>query len=323
VIVPAGGGRVFGYTRVSSDGQADNTSLAVQAERIAAFALAKGMSTPELFSDVASGANTNRPGLAALRAAVAPGDTVIVFKLDRLGRSIVDIEPLISGWERRNVSVYSVTEPIETSTAMGRTMFRVVLVFAQGEREVIAERVASGKAKTARDGKFNGSPIPFGYRREPGSDAFVVDPDAARMVRRLFSMFASGRYGIGRLRAATGCPLSESGIEKLLSNPTYTGRHPYGDRARPAGHERLVSDRLFGRVQRERARRARSGQVRLWKASEIEGEMALSVWPTLKRGAHPGAVSGPPLPSSRCPLVTSFPMAPPWSPPSPLDPFGV
>ncbi len=270
-------GRVFGYTRVSSDGQADNTSLAVQAERIAAFAVAHGKSVPEMFSDVASGATTNRPGLAALRAALAPGDTVIVYKLDRLGRSIVDIDPLVSEWEARGIAVHSVSEPIETSTAMGRAMFRLCLLFAQTEREVIAERVASGKAKTARDGKFNGSPIPFGYRREPGSDAFVVDPDAARVVRRLFSLFASGRYGIGRLRAATGCPLSETGIEKLLSNPTYTGRHPWGDRARPAGHERLVSDRLFARVQRERARRSRSGQVRLWKAFEIEGEMALSV----------------------------------------------
>lgn len=274
---PVAGGRVFAYVRVSADSQRENTSIPSQRERIAAFALARGMAAPEVFADVMSGATTNRPGLAALRAALAPGDSVVVFKLDRLGRSIVDIDPLVTEWEARGVSVHSVTEPIETQTAMGRAMFRLCLLFAQTEREVIAERVASGKAKTARDGKFNGSPIPFGYRREPGADAFVVDPERAPMVRKLFSMFASGRYGIGRLRAATGCPLSENGIEKLLTNPTYTGRHPYGDRARPAAHDRLVSDRLFARAQRERARRARSGQVRLWKASGIEGEMALSV----------------------------------------------
>lgn len=270
-------GRVFAYTRVSSDGQADNTSLPVQIDRITAFALAKGMSAPELFSDVASGANTNRPGLAALRATVATGDSVVVLKLDRLGRSIVDIDPLVSAWEAQGIAVHSVTEPIETSTAMGRAMFRLCLLFAQTEREVIAERVASGKARNARDAKFNGGPVPFGYRREPGTVGFVVDADRAPMVRRLFSKFASGRCGLARLRAETGCPLSENGIEKLLINPVYTGRLRYGDRARAAGHQALVSDRLFGRVQRERARRARSGQVALWRASGIEGEMALSV----------------------------------------------
>lgn len=268
--------RVLGYSRVSSEGQADNTSLAVQAERIAAFALAKGMTAPEMFSDVASGANTNRPGLAALRAAVAPGDTVIVFKLDRLGRSIVDIDPLITEWEARDVSVHSVTEPIETSTAMGRAMYRMVLLFAQAEREVIAERVASGKAKNAATGRFNGSPIPFGYRRDPRTGAFVVDPKRAPMVRDLFSRFATGRYGTARLRAATGCALSENGIAELLANPVYTGRLRYGDRARVAGHEAIVSERLFMRVQRERARRARSARVRLWKATGTAGEMALS-----------------------------------------------
>lgn len=268
--------RVLGYSRVSSEGQADNTSLAVQAERIAAFALAKGMTAPEMFSDVASGANTNRPGLAALRAEVAPGDTVIVFKLDRLGRSIVDIDPLITEWEARGVSVHSVTEPIETSTAMGRAMYRLVLLFAQAEREVIAQRVASGKAKNARDGKFNGSPIPFGYRRDPGADGFAVDPERASIVRDLFSKFATGRYGTARLRAATGCELSENGIAELLANPVYTGRLRYGDRARLAGHEAIVSERLFIRVQRERARRARSARVRLWKTAGTAGEMLLS-----------------------------------------------
>lgn len=268
--------RVFAYTRVSSDGQADNTSLPVQAERVTAFALAKGLTAPELFSDVASGANTNRPGLVALRAAVTPGDTVIVFKLDRLGRSIVDIDPLITEWEARDVSVHSVTEPIETSTAMGRAMYRMVLLFAQAEREVIAERVASGKARNALDAKFNGSPIPYGYRREAGTATFTVDPERARVVRDLFSRFATGRYGTARLRAATGCVLSENGIAELLANPVYTGRLRYGDRARLAGHEAIVSERLFMRAQRERARRARSARVCLWKATGIAGEMALS-----------------------------------------------
>lgn len=264
------------YARVSSEGQADNTSLAEQEARARAFAESRGLSVAEVVTDVASGANLDRPGLAQLRAMLRPGDSVIVMKLDRLSRSIVDAEPLISEWEARGIGVHSVSEPLETSSAMGRAMFRMVLVFAQAEREVIAERVAAGKARNAAEAGFNGSPIPFGYRAgaEPGA-AFVVEPAEAAIVRDVFQRFTTGRYAPARLQAMTGCPLTTAGIAQMLSNPTYTGRLRWRAVARRAEHPPIVSDRVFLKAQRERARRSRSAQILLWKKHGNAGEMVL------------------------------------------------
>jgi len=267
--------RVFGYVRVSSEGQADNTSLDVQAERVAGFVMARGWPSPEIVSDVASGSNLVRPGLAALRARLASGDAVVVTKVDRLSRSVVDLEPLLLAWEAKDISLHSVSEPIETGTAMGRALFRMLVVFGQAEREVIMERVLSGKHKNASVGKFNGGRAPYGYRRPHPGGPFVVEASEAEVVPRVFRTFARGRGGLSKLRAETGCPLSESGLEHLLSNPTVTGRLRWKTIARPAEHEAIVSDHLFFRAQRERLRRARSARVQWWERLGSEGEMEL------------------------------------------------
>ena len=176
--------RVFGYARVSSEGQADNTSLAVQQERIRSFTGAQGWPDPQVITDVASGANLVRPGLASLRDSLRPGDAIVVFKLDRLSRSVVDLEPLLVAWEAKGISLHSVSEPIETGTAMGRALLRMLVVFGQAEREVIVERVLSGKLKNASIGKFNGGSPPYGYRRPDLSAPFVIEPAEAEITRR-------------------------------------------------------------------------------------------------------------------------------------------
>ena len=269
-------GRVYVYARVSSAGQEDNTSLSVQATRCKSWCLAQGWTVADSSSDVASGATLDRPALARLRSLLQPGDAVVVLKLDRLSRSVVDLEPLLIEWEGLGVSIHSVSEPIETGTAMGRALLRILIVFAQAEREVITERVLSGKAKNAADGGFNGGPAPFGYRRpNERGQPFEVEPSEAEIVMTLFKRYASGKYGLTRLRALTSCPLSEGGIEGLLSNPTLTGRHVWRGVARPADHEPIISDRLFRRVQKERVRRARCREVRLWKSIGTAGVLEL------------------------------------------------
>jgi site-specific DNA recombinase len=268
-------GRVFGYARVSSESQAENTSLSVQQERIESWAASRGWASPQVITDVASGANLDRGGLTRLRGTLASGDLVIVYKLDRLSRSVVDLEPLLIEWECAGVSIHSVTEPIETGTAMGRALLRMLVVFAQAEREVIVERVVAGKAKNAESGGYNGGPVPFGYRRtENPHQPFEVDSTSAHVVKALFQQYATGELGMGRLRSATRCPLSEGGIEGVLSNPTYTGRLVWNSVARPAEHEAIIPDRLFLRVQRVRRRRSR-GRFRMWKRRGATQEMEL------------------------------------------------
>jgi site-specific DNA recombinase len=247
----------YGYARVSSAGQEDNTSLPVQRERIQAYARAQGWARPQVIEEVGSGAEPNRPGLASLREMVTEGDTIVVLRLDRLFRSVVDGLPFFKAMEARGVAIRSVTEQIDTGSPMGRLQLTLILAFATAERELIGERMASGKARNAQDGKFNGGPIPFGYRRAVGgAHDFEPEPTEAEVVRRLFKLYSSGRHGLRRLRSETGCRLSESAIAELLANPFYVGQVRYRGVVRPNAHVPLVSRSLFARVQRVRSERA-------------------------------------------------------------------
>src|SRR5579883_1398517 len=244
----------YGYARVSTDGQEDNTSLPNQRERIIAYAKAHALDEPTIVEDVASGADADRAGLRRLRDELRSGDTLIVLRLDRLFRSVVDGLPFFKEMEARGVAIRSVTEHLDTGSAMGRLMLTMILAFATAERELIAERMASGKARNAVEGKFNGSPVPYGYRRTPdGPDDFAVEPAEAEVVRAMFRLYATGRYGFGRLREITGCPLSVAAIADLLSNPFYLGQLRYDGVVRPNAHPALVSRVVFGKVKSARA----------------------------------------------------------------------
>src|SRR5205814_2761587 len=107
---------VYGYTRVSSDGQEDGTSLEEQADRIAAFAKARGWTVTAILRDVASGTTLERPEFQSMVALLAPGDSVIVLALSRFSRSLLDGYPTLLAWEKRGVALLSVTESIDTTS---------------------------------------------------------------------------------------------------------------------------------------------------------------------------------------------------------------
>ncbi len=264
----------WGYARVSTDAQRDNTSLPEQTERIRAWAQSRGLDLAEVITEVASGKDKTRPGLRRLCERLKSDDTVVVYALSRLSRSLVDADGLISEWQGRGVALYSVTEPVETASAMGRAMYRMVLVFAQAEREVIGERVAAGKRRNAEAGRCNGRPAPYGYRRgQPGERDFEVIPEEAEVVRELFRLYATGNYGTGKLKRLTGCPLSETGIAVVLANVFYTGRIKHGAVVRFNDHARLVTDRLYNKVQVTLAKRARAPRTRFFKVRENKEEL--------------------------------------------------
>jgi site-specific DNA recombinase len=169
-----------------------------------------------------------------------------------------------------------VSEPIETGTPMGRAMLKMVLVFAEAEREIIAERMKSGKLKNAQDGKFNGSPIPYGFRRGKTAERdFEVVGEEAQVVENLFREFARGQFGVGTIKRKTGCPLSEAGISELLSNIFYTGRIRYGDVVSFNDHPAIVSDRLFNRVQAVMKNRSKAKSKQFWKVRVGKAELRL------------------------------------------------
>ncbi|WP_163836109.1 recombinase family protein [Spartinivicinus ruber] len=144
---------LVGYMRVSSDSDRQNTDLQRDA------LLAAGVDERFLFEDHASGVKDDRPGLSKALAFVNPGDVLIVWKLDRLGRSLSHLLTIINTLQERKVSFRSLTEGMDTTTASGELLFQVFGALAQYERSLIRERVIAGLAAAKRRGRVGGRPL--------------------------------------------------------------------------------------------------------------------------------------------------------------------
>lgn len=143
---------LIGYLRVSSDSDRQSTDLQRDA------LLAAGVDARHLFEDKASGARDDRPGLRACLAYLQPGDTLIVWKLDRLGRSLSHLLEIIAGLREQGVGFRSLTEQMDTTTPHGELLFHLFGALAQYERALTRERVQAGLAAARRRGRRGGRP---------------------------------------------------------------------------------------------------------------------------------------------------------------------
>lgn len=143
---------LVGYMRVSSDSDRQTTDLQRDA------LLAAGVDERNLFEDHASGTKDDRPGLAAVLAFVRPGDVLVVWKLDRLGRSLSHLLTIVNALQEQKVAFRSLTEGMDTTTASGELLFHVFGALAQYERTLIQERVVAGLAAAKRRGRVGGRP---------------------------------------------------------------------------------------------------------------------------------------------------------------------
>lgn len=239
------------YIRWSTEDQGEGTTLEVQSEACQAYLTSQGWVVNDdlLFIDDGwSGGALERPALGRLRRAVAEGlvDCVVVYKLDRLSRSVVDTVNLVCReWEGR-CSVKSAREPIDTTTHAGRMFFYTLVNYAEWERSVIKERTYAGKLRRAREGRNPGYRPPYGYALTDGS-TFAILPGEAAVVQRIYQMYLGGmgaRSIVSALnrdgrRPRHGSAWSQSSVIKILSNPAYVGRMEYG-RRRAAGGAPLV-----------------------------------------------------------------------------------
>lgn len=140
-------GHVYGYARVSTVGQ----SYEDQVKDLNAFGCER------IFSDKASGKNTNRPGFEEMSKTLLPGDTVIICKLDRLGRNLQDLIEIIDGYGKQGIGFKVLDNPnIDTTTPQGKLIFNLFASFAEYERELILERTAKGRAAAKANGKTGG-----------------------------------------------------------------------------------------------------------------------------------------------------------------------
>ncbi len=221
------------YTRVSTDEQArEGYSLPAQEERLRAHARSQGWTVYKLYMDDGySAASRKRPALKRLlsEAAQKRFEVVLVYKIDRLSRSLKDLIDIVAELNESDVGFKSCTELIDTTRPEGRLMFHQFGSIAQYERELIGQRTRFGMMKRLRDGLWNGIP-PYGYRIADGK--LDVEPEEAERVRDVFAWYLHKNMGV----VAISRELNRLGIKprkaarwkgtrihKMISNPLYTG----------------------------------------------------------------------------------------------------
>ena len=195
------------YTRKSTDHNLDLEFNSLDAQREACEAYIKSQAhegwrlVPAFYDDGGiSGASLDRPALQTLLAEIAAGkvDTVVVYKVDRLTRSLADFAKLVELFDQHGVSFVSITQSFNTTTSMGRLTLNVLLSFAQFEREVIGERVRDKISASKRKGIWVGGPVPLGYASV--NKKLVIVPEEAETVREIFRRYL--KLGSVRLLAA-------------------------------------------------------------------------------------------------------------------------
>ena len=186
-----------GYMRVSSDSDRQNTDLQRDA------LLAAGVDARHLFEDHASGAGDDRPGLSKALEFVRPGDMLVVWKLDRLGRSLSHLLSIVTTLKDRQVAFRSLTEGMDTTTASGELLFHVFGALAQYERALTHERVIAGLAAAKRRGRAGGRPVVIvGEKR----DAIIAALDGGMSKAAVCRNFGVKRTTLIETLARVGWP---------------------------------------------------------------------------------------------------------------------
>jgi DNA invertase Pin-like site-specific DNA recombinase len=187
--------KAIGYVRVSTEKQAEHgVSLEAQSEKIRAMAVVQGAELSDIIVDAGESAKSlDRPGMARLLALVDARkvDTVIIAKLDRLTRSVKDLAELLERFERRNVSLVSVADSLDTRSAAGRLVLNIMVSVSQWEREAIGERTRDAMHHKRANGQRVGN-IPFGYRLAVDGRMLVEDAAEQDILARIRELKASG-----------------------------------------------------------------------------------------------------------------------------------
>lgn len=243
------------YIRVSTQEQVENYSIESQRERLEAYCKAKGWSIADVYIDPGySGSNTDRPALQRLLTDLKQIDVVIVYKLDRLSRSQRDTLDLIEEHFLKNkVEFVSVTETLDTSTPFGKAMIGILSVFAQLERETIAERMRMGHIKRAENGyrTSGGNHDPAGYGRGENGELFIKE-DEALHIKTAYDLYEQ-LHSITKVQER----LKELGYpvwrfrryNDILRAKLYCGYVSFAGEFYMGRHEPIITEEQFNRVQ--------------------------------------------------------------------------
>jgi len=249
----------------SLDNQREACEAFIASQRSEGWVLVK-----ERFEDGGfSGGNIERPALQRLLTEIQAGeiDCVVVYKIDRLSRSLLDFTRLLELFEEKGVSFVSITQQLNTSTSTGRLMLNVLISFAQFEREIISERTSDKMCAARRKGKWMGGPPILGYDRDPASKRILVNATEAEMVREIFDLYLRYQSTLKvvaelnrrgwRTKSWTmkdgtrreGTRWDKARLIRHLTYVTYTGRVLHKGEIYEGEHEGIVDQATFDRVQ--------------------------------------------------------------------------
>jgi site-specific DNA recombinase len=263
------------YTRVSTEQGLEQDFNSLDAQREASEAYIKSQAhegwrlVRDRYDDGGfSGGSMERPALQKLLVDVQARriDVIVVYKVDRLTRSLADFAKLVETFDAHGVSFVSVTQSFNTTTSMGRLTLNVLLSFAQFEREVTGERIRDKIAASKKKGMWMGGVVPLGYRVE--NRALHIVEDHAGIVRSLFRRYLEARSVVrlkpqldaedfrlpvridGTGRSTGGGPFSQGHIYKILLNPIYVGRIAHKLQVHQGYHPPIVTQDLWDDVRR-------------------------------------------------------------------------
>jgi site-specific DNA recombinase len=215
-----------------------------------------------------TGGNMDRPGLSRLMADIEAGrvDCVVVYKVDRLSRSLLDFARMMQVFESHKVAFVSVTQQFNTATSMGRLVLNVLLSFAQFEREIICERTRDKIAATRRKGKWAGGHPLLGYDVDPNGFKLVVNAAEATRVRAIFQLYVEHeallpvvqelarrawtckRWQTRKGHERGGQPFNRTSLHRLLTNVAYLGKVTRKSAVYDGEHPAIVDTGVFERV---------------------------------------------------------------------------
>ena len=295
------------YTRKSTEEGLDMEFNTLDAQREACEAYIASqksegwVATRDRYDDGGfSGGNLERPGLKQLLADIDDGliDVVVVYKIDRLSRSLMDFSKLVEVFDRNGVTFVSVTQSFNTTTSMGRLTLNILLSFAQFEREVIGERIRDKVAASRKRGIWMGGYVPLGY--DVQDRKLLVNDAEAASIRRIFERFVElgSATVLARelrrddFRNKQGTLIDKGYLYRLLNNRVYRGEAVHKGKAYPGEHDAIIDEALWDQVHailkespRKRANNSRSRTPALLKGLIFSDTGAAMTPTSTKKGA--------------------------------------
>jgi site-specific DNA recombinase len=264
------------YTRKSTEEGLEQEFNSLDAQRESAEAYIKSQKQmgwvclPEHYNDGGfTGGNLDRPALKRFLADVDNGliDCLVVYKVDRLSRSLLDFAKIMETFEKRHVAFVSVTQQFNTATSMGRLVLNVLLSFAQFEREIISERTRDKIAAARRKGKWVGGKPLLGYDVDPRGCKLVINEEEAVRVRAIFELYLkhqglipvvqelerrgwlTKRWQTRKGHFRGGQRFTKTNLHHLLTNPVYLGKVKYKKEVHPGEHQAIIPTDVWQQVQ--------------------------------------------------------------------------